>query len=277
MKTERDILGEALERLKSKPNTSGATVGRFVVGERLVLVEVEHNLGRTAGVAHRPSVNIPDEGRIEGSEALSIASWAVDPPGNMGARAVGIGTLNALSAPYIDWNLGDPMEALDEDVEVIGTVGFFRPALRKFNALEVRVIEKDAVKGGVDEGPPGVSVSVFDTSEYEEALEGVEILFVTGSSLVYGGAGDYLKAAEDIPTVVLIGATSSFLPEPAFDAGVDILAGARVDDSDSVINGIQRGACGTDLHDSGLRKVYVSSEESPLGIKLNGNERTTNS
>lgn len=296
MTTERELLTDVLGRLREMEPTAAAPVRRFVAGENLLLVELERGSGNeresasasdagaasVAGVAHRPPVALPEASVVRDADGFDLARWAVDPPGESGeangtngadadptgARAVGVAALNALSAPHVDWRAGDPMAALG-DVGVIGTVGLFRPAFRKFGAVDVRVIEREPVPGDELDAPPGVSVSVFDPTEYEAALEGVEVLFVTGSSLIYGGAGRYLAAA-DVPTVVLIGATASFLPGPAFDAGVTLLAGARVTDADRAAADIRAGACGTDLHDSGLQKVYAAAVGDLPGLDLDG-------
>lgn len=300
MTTERELLTDVLGQLREVEGADTAQVRRFLAGENLLLVELERGSGNeresasasasdagaagAAGVAHRPSVALPDADVVRDADGFDLARWAVDPPGDAGgvdgapeganadptgARAVGMAALNALSAPHVDWRVGDPMAALG-DVGVIATVGLFRPAFRKFGAVDVRVVEREPIPEGELDAPPGVSVSVsvFDPTEYEAALEGVEVLFVTGSSLIYGGAGRYLDAAVDVPTVVLIGATASFLPGPAFDAGVTLLAGARVTHVDRVADGIRTGACGTDLHDSGLRKVYVAADGDIPGLDL---------
>lgn len=301
MTTERELLTDVLGQLREVERADTAQVRRFLAGENLLLVELERGSGNeresasasdagaagAAGVAHRPSVALPDADVVRDADGFDLARWAVDPPSDAGgadgapkgatadptgARAVGLAALNALSAPHVDWRVGDPMAALG-DVGVIATVGLFRPAFRKFGAVDVRVVEREPILGGELDAPPGVSVSVFDSTEYEAALDGVEVLFVTGSSLIYGGAGQYLDAAVDVPTVVLIGATASFLPGPAFDVGVTLLAGARVTHADRVADGIRAGACGTDLHDSGLQKVYVAAGDLP-GLDLDAGRTT---
>ncbi|WP_436347857.1 Rossmann-like domain-containing protein [Natronorubrum sp. FCH18a] len=68
------------------------------------------------------------------------------------------------------------------------------------------------------------------------------------------------EAAPPEATVVLIGATASGLPEPAFEADVDVVAGADVVAPDRVRDAVKQGACGTDLHDAGVRKVYTVAD-----------------
>lgn len=239
-----------------------AHVERVGVGEDLLLLTVEGGDGeRAAGVSHRPPGAVP--GDPEGQPALDVGAWAVDPPEGepLIGRAVGLAALNALSAPVMDWRAGDPFEALDSDVDAIATVGLFGPAFRKFGSVDVRVIERREVEP--PEMRPGVTVSLSAPEEAREAIEGADVVFVTGSSLLYGGTEAYLEAARDVPSVVLIGSTASFVPEPAFEAGATMLAGARVDDVESVRRGILGGKCATDLHDVGLEKVYVAGDDHP--------------
>lgn len=241
------------------------TVDRTSIGDRLVAVEVDGPDGRRMGVAHRPpgevGVRVP-------TDAIALARWSFDPPtaGQPLEIAIGVAALNALSAPMIRWAPGDPMGALGDDVDRIATVGLFRPALRTFDAIDVRVIEREPV-GDID-APAGVSVSAYPPSGHQRAIDGVDVLFVTGSSLVYGGTATYLGAAADVPSVVLIGATASFLPGPAFDAGATVVAGARVTDPEAVRRGIERGLCATDLHGRGLEKGYVAAEATLAGLDL---------
>ena len=263
---------------------AGATVVQVTVGDRLVLVEVEagdvdgsddadgveivHDASegrRAAGVAHRPPGALGVD--PAGEPALDVAGWAVDPSAldssagdEVLARAVGVATLNALSAPLMNWRSGDPFEAL-AGASTIATVGLFGPAFRKFGAVDVRVIERrDVDPPGT---PTGVTTSLYDPDEAEAAIDGADVVFVTGSTLLYGGTENYLAAAGEagVPDVVLVGATASFVPGPAFDAGATMLAGARVTDAGAIRGRIAAGECATDLHDEGLGKVYVRSTD----------------
>ena len=159
------------------------------------------------------------------------------------------------------------MALLDPSVETVATVGLFRPAFRKFDGVEVRVVERDPVDPATVSTPAGVSLRSFIPAEAAAAMEGADVVFVTGSTLVYGGIERYLDAAPASATVVVVGATASSLPDPLFDRGVDIVAGAAVDDPVRTRHAVARGACGTDLHDRGVRKVYAA-RDAPATIDL---------
>ena len=258
------LLGAARERLADRADR--ATDPRITVGERVLLVDLsDTDHGRLAGLAHRPRGG---EGSVvtDGDSVADLARQATDADGLVG-RAVGIATLNALSAPAVDWRRGDPMAALSTDVDVVATVGLFRPAFRKFDDVTVRVVERDPPESV--EAPPGVAVETYRPDECETAFDGADVCFVTGSTLIYGGIDRYLSAlaAADVSPVVLVGATASQVPEPAFAAGVDVVAGALVTDVERVRERVAAGDCGTDLHEAGVVKVYVAN---PAGDGLPG-------
>lgn len=272
MTTDTDLLDAVFDRLRDR--AAAATDPRVTVGERVLLVEADDpagpDNGRLAGLAHRPP---GDANFADWSSVARLARLATD-SGNCLERAAGIATLNALSVPDVDWQTGDPMAALPTSVDVVATVGLFRPAFRKFDDVEVRVVERDPP--GSVEAPAGVSVRTFRPEAASEAFDGADVCFVTGSTLIYGGIDRYLStlAAAGVSPVVLVGATASHVPEPAFAAGVDVVAGALVTDVDRVRERVAAGDCGTDLHDAGVEKVYVADatggdgDEVPAGLGL---------
>ena len=266
---DRDLTEQILVRLRDP--ASAATDPRVIVGERVVLVELVHpDHGTLAGVAHRPSGRPPASWPTTVSDLAELATdGALGSDANL-RRAVGLATLNALSVPFVDWQSGDPMAALDDSVDAIATVGLFRPAFRKFSDVTVNVVERDPPALASVSSPDGVTVETFSPDECAAAFAGTDVCFVTGSTLVYGGVERYLSALDDadVPLVVLVGATASFVPEPAFDAGVDLVAGARVVDHEDVRASVKAGDCGTDLHDHGLKKVYVARAATFPGLSL---------
>jgi uncharacterized protein (DUF4213/DUF364 family) len=251
------VPARAVDRLRERGASAGAAVDRITVGDAAVLVEVTGGeSGDAAGLAHRPPGPAPEAG---GADVPRLLSWARCDAGTAPVRrAVGLAALNALSAPSVGWRAGDPMALLDPTVDRVTTVGLFRPALRTFADVTVRVIERAAV--GDVSAPAGVAVETYAPSETAAAMAGAEVVFLTGSAFVYGGAAGYLDAAPSTATVVVVGATASFLPAPLFDAGVDAVGGVAVADASRVRDAVRAGACGTDLHDAGARKGFVVAD-----------------
>ncbi|WP_254529832.1 Rossmann-like domain-containing protein [Natrinema gelatinilyticum] len=273
------ILPAVVDRLRTRGALEGTTVDRVTVGDTAVLVELVDTDGdatprnrRTAGLAHRPSGDGEAATELEKmSNAVdleTLLAWATQMDSESGTgpleAAIGVGAVNALAAPFVDWTVGDPMALLDPATETVATVGLFRPAFRKFADVDVRVVERRAVEPV--SAPEGVRVTAFRPDEATAAMAGAAVVFVTGSTLIYGGLERYLSAAPASATVVLIGATASILPGPAFDAGIDVVAGAAVTDRKRVREAVRTGACGTDLHDAGVRKVYLVADRETRGV-----------
>ena len=264
------ILSTVRDSLRERNAVNRWTVEDVTVGARAVLVELADDgdgEARTAGLAHRPP---GDPNRLpsdpsDPEELLGPLQDAGTGEASWLPRAVAIATLNALSAPFIDWQSGDPMARLDPGVETITTVGLFRPAFRKFADVTVRVIEREQVVADSVTAPDGVVVESYRPEQTAVAMQGTEVVFVTGSTLVYGGIERSLEAVPAEATAVVIGATASMLPEQLFAAGADVVAGVAVDDTGRAREAVAAGACGTDLHDHGVRKGFVA-ETQPAGL-----------
>lgn len=269
------LLGAVRERLADRAGE--AADPRVVVGERLLAVElVDPDHGPLVGLAHRPpgTAAFELEFEFEGQTVADLvagATAAESPP----RRAAGVAALNALSVPDVDWRRGDPMAGLPADVKRVATVGLFRPTFATFDDVTVWVVERDPPDPTTVETPSGVAVETYAPDECDRAFAGADVCFLTGSTLVYGGTERYLLALAEagVSPVVLVGATASHRPEPAFAAGVDVVAGARVTDRERALAGVSGGGCGTDLHGHGVEKVYVTaSGREPRGLAVGGGE-----
>lgn len=250
------ILTAALASLRENGALDGRRLDRVTVGERALLVELctaESATPSQAGLAHRPG----NAGRSIAADSVGDLLDPIHSPGDSNSLdlAAAVATVNALSRASLEWQLGDPMELLSPAAETVATVGLFRPAIRKFDDVEMRVIERDAEQ--VVEAPDGVSVRLFPIEATEKVMDGADVVFITGSTLLYGGIDSYLAAAPETATVVVVGATTSFYPDPLFAAGVDVVAGAVVSEPEQTRRAVRDGACGTDLHESGVEKVYT--------------------
>ena len=270
------ILDGVVAGLRERVDLEATHLERITIGESALMVELDDvgDVGKTAGLAHRPPGQFPDVPDDPSALIDEARQTGHSRKGDV-RRAIGMATLNALSAPFVSWRAGDPMALLEPDVSTIATVGLFRPAFRKFSHVDVHVIERqtDREPPAPDTLPEGVRVSMHGPDEAAEAMADAEVVFVTGSAFCYGGVDRYLDVADGSATIVLIGATASFLPEPAFAAGVDVLAGASVENHDGVRVALEAGGCGTKLHDAGVRKGYVSNER-PTGIALQAGPNT---
>lgn len=264
-----------LDALRTRDALADIRLDRVTVGASAVLVELvadysaagtdEDSPRRLAGIAHLPAGSSPTP--PDDLDAFLTPIEDRDRGAPLGTRALAVAAVNAVSSPFLDWRLGDPMALLSPSVSRIVTVGLFRPAFRKFDGVEVRVIEREPIAAETVTTPESVSVQSFTPTETTAAMEGADVVFVTGSTLVYGGIERYLTAAPASATVVVVGATASVLPDPLFDRGVDVVAGAEIADPVLARSAVADGHCGTDIHDRGVRKVYVA-RDAPETIDL---------
>jgi uncharacterized protein (DUF4213/DUF364 family) len=244
---------------------AGGRIVDVLTGHNLLYVEVETADGtREAAVVYRPEGEPP---AAIGRDALAVAADAATPSADRPLRAVGIGALNALSRPFVNWRSGDPMAPSTESVDVIAMVGLFGPVLRSFDDVEVRVFERNPNEVSLPEGlPGGVEVTLHSPESASDVVSDADILYVTGSTLLFGGIERYLDASPPGQLVVLVGATASFHPEPAFEAGVSVVAGGAIRDRPSVRDVIAGTNCQVDLHETGLEKVYAVREGADLSM-----------
>ena len=257
--TTHSILRDAYSRLRDQ-GVEDPTVERVVHGENMVYLEYPGLDGsRRPGVAHSPGGAFPP---IDGRPASEVVDLALADEPTPATRALAVATLNALSRGHIDWQSGDPMEGLDVDIDRIAMVGMFKPAFKKFEDVDIRVIERfpEDVCPPADL-PRGVTVDMYGPEGAETAFAETAVVYITGSTFVYGGIGDYLSVVPPRATVVVIGSTSSFLPAPLFEAGADVVAGATVDDPVRVRAGVTAGASVPHLHRNGLEKGLVRAAE----------------
>lgn len=263
------LLRDTLEVLDAR-DAPRATVERAVAGSSLLLVEFLTTDGsRLAGVVHSPGDSYPT---VTGRSARDLVDMALEPDALLETRALGVAALNALSVGFLDWDTGDPMESLDRSVTRVGMVGMFAPAFGKFDDLDIRVVERFPEDVTVPSDlPESVSVSLFGPGEAAAAFEDTSVVFITGSTLIYGGLETYLDVAPDHASVVLIGSSASMVPDVLFRAGVDILAGAAVTDIDLVADRIAGRTSVPELHGTGLAKgVIVDPAARPLDGFVSG-------
>lgn len=267
------ILDAVYTKLRAAIPEESPPVSRIEAGENLVLVEVD---GDQAGIAHRPQGDVQSLTDTSTLDAFEIASWAIAPPqsGSDCRRALGVAALNALSEPYIDWRRGDPMTSLTDDVSVVAMVGLFSPVLDRFRPKELRIVERKHLNSDDITAPEDVTVTTHSPQTADDAFAGADVLFITGSAFVYGGAGRYLELADKETSTVVIGPTSSFLPGPVFEAGADVVAGSIVNDVAALADIIRGDVCTTDLYSAGLEKVYVDAKCDVDGIQLGGTTTT---
>ena len=249
-----DLLTSLADGLKQGPLTaSEVCIGVFYTAVRLS--------NGYAGVAFTPrdmedtvccprsAAQMPGAGRISGRNAWDLAREALAP--NRLRRAVGVATLNALSALLMDekgipnGRLMNDTDALDaiciEAGDKVVMVGAFVPFIKNLRErhIQLRVIDKhpDALKD--DERslwvPPDLVTRV---------LPEADVAIITGSAMVEGGLDELLDMCRNAREIVLAGPTASLWPEPFFARGVTVMGGIKVRDAAGLMHVVAEGGSG---------------------------------
>ncbi len=191
----------------------------------------------------------PLAGRLSGRNAWSFAEYAASRTALR--RAVGVATLNALSAvafacreiPEARFLPG--MDALDaanvQSEDRVALVGAFIPFIKKLrhyvSALWVIDKHPEALR-------PDEKLLWRPPEQAQEALAKATVVIMTGSTLVEGGTDELLEAARGARRVVMAGPTASPWPPTFFARGVDVLGGIRVTDGPKLLEIVSQGGSG---------------------------------
>ena len=156
-------------------------------------------------------------------------------------KSLGLGCINAISQfifKRADFNLNFTSDSLGllniKHNDIVGMVGFFPPL--------VKLIEKIGSKLIIIEKKEDL---VQETNSWTVTLEPNKLkkcnkVLITGTTVLNETIDDILQYCTNATQASIIGPTASFLPDPIFDRGINILGGAFVVDSDSLIRSIQQ-------------------------------------
>lgn len=230
-------------------------VTSLTVGSELLMVTTESEAGtRWSGVALYPGDPIPG---VIGESALEVAREGAETD-DRSRRAVGVAAVNALSAFPAREGPADPFRMLDPAVDRIAMVGLFAPVFSHLDGVHVDVIERDPESMSVPaDTAPGVDIAMHPPESASAVIPEATVVYITGSTMVYGGLAPYLEASHEDQSVVVVGASASFDPAVLFDAGVTMVGGARATDIDRLRQGIAAGERESGLHGAGLEKVLA--------------------
>ncbi len=197
----------------------------------------------------RSAAEAPPAGRMAGEEAWQLATFAFSPVPLR--RAVGVATLNALSAlaleryppsgvrsvPGLD-ALAAAQVQPDERVALVGAFVPFIKAL-KGRVAALWIVDKHPEALKPDERPLWRPPTAA-----QETLAAAQVVIITGSTLVEGGLSSLLDAARRARCVVLAGPTASPWPPTFFAHGVHIIGGLRVRDPAGLVRIVGEGGSG---------------------------------
>ncbi len=217
----------------------------------------------------------PPSGTLAGRDAWELAAFASSPTPLR--RAVGIATLNALSALAIERH-GTPgghvergVDALDAAAirpnDVVVMVGAFTPFLKKLKGRVAGLRVIDNHPEALKPEDLGIWCSPFKAAE---ALAGANVVIISGSALVEGELDELLLSTINARRVVLAGPTASPWPPTFFDAGVDVLGGIRVLDASKIMQVVTEGGSGY-FFGAAAEKICIVCDRGASASRIAGN------
>jgi uncharacterized protein len=197
----------------------------------------------------KTAAGAPAAGRLIGVKALETAAYALSPSALR--RAVGIATLNALSAAAVGRHglprgvLRENLDALEAaeitpDDEVV-IVGAFIPFIKKLNGrvASLKVIDKH--RGALK---PEEQALWVPPQRAAEVLKQASVVIFSGSTLVEGGIEELLSISKAARMRVMAGPTTPLWPHPFFKHGICILGGIRVLNGRDLLTIVGQGGSG---------------------------------
>ena len=94
----------------------------------------------------------------------------------------------------------------------------------------------------------------------EQALAHSDSVIITGASLANNTLDKMLGVISEKTQVIVVGPTSSLLPDVLFNHGVDIIGATRITDADKMLELVAEGAAGFHLFQSCAAKICIVNE-----------------
>ena len=213
----------------------------------------------------RSHAKMPHAGNLLNFPVTDLMEYA--PDDNVLKAAVGIATINALSAilleddhcPYKPSAYGNALDLVKiskEDTVVM--VGAFPPFIKRIQEITKKlfVIEKNPRSIG-----KGDSVEIEPEARLLELIPQANILIITGVTLVNHTLEPILGLARNVRDIVVVGPTASVYPEPLFKRGVTVLGGVRVTDASKMIHLIGEAGSGYDFFEQCAEKIVIRNNK----------------
>jgi uncharacterized protein (DUF4213/DUF364 family) len=139
----------------------------------------------------------------------------------------------------------------------VAVIGAFVPILKK---LKVRggkwwVIEQDPKTLKSDELNHFISAD-----QSEETIANVDVLIVTGVTLVNHTLEQIVRVARQDAEIAVIGPTASMLPDALFERGVHVVGGVWVKKPDELLNVLAAGGSGYHFFGNLAPRIVIEKE-----------------
>ena len=247
-------------------------IERLVVGVFATGVQLSNGQG---GVAYTPPELVEEASRrilrgdmcrVRGQSALDVVRGR---PAGPFAPVIRLAALNALSVPALEElaeNVdGDELAALAPRVTgrricMVGAMVPLIKRLRRLGPAEFLVADRKAGTLAEVEG-----CVIVDLNRLNEVLAACQTVIFTGASIANDSLPALLAPVSPGATIVVVGPTAGFIPDPLFNRGVALVATTIVTEPDEALDILAEGGGLYPLFGRCLRKVNLFRPGSSVG------------
>jgi len=267
------ILDETLEVIKARYGLRFKTIsiGKLVAGIYFTAVKLSNGYsGMAYTVAGSDDSCTTNRSRGFGAftpgnfEGQKISDLFTHPDQSCFIKTVQLAVINALSSELLtgqEYRIienKDPFDLLDLQVpKQICVVGAFVSYLKKTVELNchLKIIElnENAV-------PAEYKKYLVPAALTEKTLAQSDVVIITGSTLANHTLDNLLDIIPPATQVLLVGPTSSILPDILFSRGVNLIGATRVTDTEKMFQLIAEGASGFHLFKNCAIKICLVNE-----------------
>jgi uncharacterized protein len=250
------LYGQELERIN---------IERLIVGVFCTGVKLSNGHG---GIAYTPleAVQHADTRILKGPKPLIRGMRACEliaggMPGPF-SDVIRLATLNALSAPFLIDNR-HIVDAVDDVTDYpqffvdkkICMVEAIIPTLKRLQELGIKNVtiidRKEATRVESDFG------NFIPIEKTSEALAACDTAIFPGASIANGTIEHLIRCASENATIIVVGPTAGFIPEPLFRRRVAIIGTVTVTDSNLALDLLSEGGAANQLFKRCLRKIIL--------------------
>ena len=230
----------------AQPLLEGRTVTDLVIGISMLAVELD---GKEIAVSYvlRDSLKggcsvFSYASEAVGMSALEVGKWFVTGGDDL-QRSIGGAVINAAARvlPLEDTcRPGRPFDVEIHPGDRVGMIGNIRPVAMQLKNRGCELLIFD--KGQCAHGNP--ADQIYPMERQAELLPTCDVVFMSGTTMINGTAGDIVSLSTGARDVVMVGASTPMVPAGYPGTGVTVAAGSwwNREDKEDLFRLISRGA-----------------------------------
>jgi uncharacterized protein (DUF4213/DUF364 family) len=193
--------------------------------------------------------NTIESGSIKGKKAQEIINYSLSD--NLIEAAVGLATINALVNQKCKTAIeGDILSVIrTHTTDTVGMIGFFGPLVDPLKGAvkKIYIVEEKSILNCPD---------VYSAEKATEILPRCDVVILSATTLINKTIDHLLTQAQDARDIIIVGASTSLLPDIFRKRGVTLLSGIQVVDSAKVLQIVSEGG-GMRAFKQSIKKVNL--------------------